>query len=84
MPRTRWWGPSMQEQATALPGPIDLISGVQAMEDHLREQNATNPDVIIFGDAEQTAGLRQSHRPSPARGPHEDTGNGEGPGASAG
>jgi outer membrane protein OmpA-like peptidoglycan-associated protein len=43
-------------QAAALPGPIDLISGVQAMEDHLREQNATNPDVIIFGDAEQTVG----------------------------
>jgi flagellar motor protein MotB len=44
-----------QEQATAIPGPIDLISGIQQMEDHLRELNAANPDVIIFGDALQTA-----------------------------
>jgi outer membrane protein OmpA-like peptidoglycan-associated protein len=43
-------------QAAVLPGPIDLISGIQAMEAHLREQNAVNPDVIVFGDAEQTVG----------------------------
>jgi len=45
-----------QEQATAISGPTDLISGIQAMEDHLRELNAVDPDVIIFGDAVQTAG----------------------------
>ena len=45
-----------KEQATTLPGPTDLISGIQEMEDHLRELNAVNPDVIVFGDAEQTAG----------------------------
>lgn len=45
-----------REQATSLPGPIDLISGIQKMEDHLRELHAVNPDVIIFGDAVQAAG----------------------------
>jgi outer membrane protein OmpA-like peptidoglycan-associated protein len=45
-----------QEQATTIPGPTDLISGIQKMEDHLRELHAVNPDVIIFGDAVQTAG----------------------------
>lgn len=45
-----------EEQATTLSGPTDLISGIQAMEDHLRELSAVNPDVIVFGDAEQTAG----------------------------
>lgn len=44
------------EQATTLPGPTDLISGIQNMEAHLREVNAMNPDVIVFGDAQQTAG----------------------------
>jgi outer membrane protein OmpA-like peptidoglycan-associated protein len=45
-----------EEQAATPSGPIDLISGIQAMEDHLREQNAANPDVLVFGDAEQTVG----------------------------
>jgi outer membrane protein OmpA-like peptidoglycan-associated protein len=45
-----------EEQATTLPGPTDLISGLQAMQEHLRELNAADPDVIVFGDAEQTAG----------------------------
>ncbi len=45
-----------KEQATAIPGPTDLISGIQKMEDHLRELHAVNPDVIVFGDAVQTAG----------------------------
>jgi outer membrane protein OmpA-like peptidoglycan-associated protein len=45
-----------EEQATALPGPTDLISGIQKMEDHLRELRAVDPDVIVFGDAVQTAG----------------------------
>jgi outer membrane protein OmpA-like peptidoglycan-associated protein len=45
-----------KEQATTIPGPTDLISGIQKMEDHLRELDADNPDVIIFGDAVQTAG----------------------------
>lgn len=44
------------EQATSFPGPIDLISGIQKMEAHLRELHAVDPDVIIFGDAVQTAG----------------------------
>jgi outer membrane protein OmpA-like peptidoglycan-associated protein len=44
------------EEAASLQGPVDLISGVQAMEDHLGELGATHPDVIVFGDAEQTAG----------------------------
>jgi outer membrane protein OmpA-like peptidoglycan-associated protein len=43
------------EQATPIPGPTDLISGIQKMEDHLRELHAVNPDVIVFGDAVQTA-----------------------------
>jgi outer membrane protein OmpA-like peptidoglycan-associated protein len=45
-----------EEQATTVPGLTDLISGIQEMEDHLRELNAVDPDVIVFGDAEQTAG----------------------------
>jgi outer membrane protein OmpA-like peptidoglycan-associated protein len=45
-----------EEQATTPAGPVDLISGIQAMEDHLRELDAAAPDVVIFGDAEQTAG----------------------------
>lgn len=45
-----------REQAAATPGPVDLISGIQVMEDHLRELHAVNPDLIIFGDAVQTAG----------------------------
>jgi outer membrane protein OmpA-like peptidoglycan-associated protein len=44
------------EEAAIVPGPVDLISGVQAMESHLRELSAAHPDVIVFGDAEQTAG----------------------------
>jgi outer membrane protein OmpA-like peptidoglycan-associated protein len=44
-----------QEQATAIPGQIDLISGIQKMENHLGELDAVNPDVIVFGDAVQTA-----------------------------
>jgi outer membrane protein OmpA-like peptidoglycan-associated protein len=44
-----------QEQATALRGPADIISGIQEMEDHLSELRAVNPDVIIFGDVVQTA-----------------------------
>jgi outer membrane protein OmpA-like peptidoglycan-associated protein len=45
-----------QEQATAIPGPTDVISGIQKMEDHLSELQAASPDVIIFGDAVQAAG----------------------------
>jgi outer membrane protein OmpA-like peptidoglycan-associated protein len=45
-----------EEETAIVPGPVDLISGVQAMENHLDELNAAHPDVIIFGDAEQTAG----------------------------
>jgi outer membrane protein OmpA-like peptidoglycan-associated protein len=45
-----------QEQAIAIPGPPDVISGIQKMEDHLRELHAVHPDVIIFGDAVQAAG----------------------------
>ncbi|HLY66863.1 MAG TPA: hypothetical protein VKU60_15115, partial [Chloroflexota bacterium] len=45
-----------REQAAATPGSVDLISGIQAMADHLRELHAANPDLIIFGDALQTAG----------------------------
>jgi outer membrane protein OmpA-like peptidoglycan-associated protein len=45
-----------EEETAIVPGPVDPISGVQAMENHLDELNAAHPDVIIFGDAEQTAG----------------------------
>ena len=45
-----------EEQATAIQGPTDLLSGIQKMEDHLRELHAVNPDVIVFGEAVQTAG----------------------------
>jgi outer membrane protein OmpA-like peptidoglycan-associated protein len=45
-----------REQAATTPGSVDLISGIQAMADHLRELHAANPDLIIFGDALQTAG----------------------------
>jgi outer membrane protein OmpA-like peptidoglycan-associated protein len=45
-----------EEQATPIPGLTDLISGIQQMENHLRELNVVDPDVIVFGDAEQTAG----------------------------
>jgi outer membrane protein OmpA-like peptidoglycan-associated protein len=45
-----------EEEAAIAPGPVDLISGVQAMENHLRELGAAHSDVIVFGDAEQTAG----------------------------
>ncbi len=45
-----------REQATVISGPVDLIGGIQMMEDHLRELHAVNPDVIVFGDAVQTAG----------------------------
>jgi outer membrane protein OmpA-like peptidoglycan-associated protein len=44
------------EQATAIPGQVDLLSGIQEMEDHLRELDAARPDVIVFGDAVQAAG----------------------------
>ena len=44
------------EQATVTPGPTDLISGIQEMQDHLHELHAVHPDLIIFGSAEQTAG----------------------------
>ena len=40
-----------REQATAIPGQVDLISGIQEMENHLGELDAVNPDVIVFGDA---------------------------------
>jgi outer membrane protein OmpA-like peptidoglycan-associated protein len=45
-----------KEQATAIPGPVDLISGIRKMGSHLGELGAVKPDVIIFGDAVQTAG----------------------------
>jgi outer membrane protein OmpA-like peptidoglycan-associated protein len=45
-----------KEQATAIPGQVDLLSGIQEMEDHLGELDAVNPAVIVFGDAVQTAG----------------------------
>ncbi|MGH3153640.1 MAG: OmpA family protein, partial [Streptosporangiaceae bacterium] len=44
------------EDGVTVPGPVDLISGVQAMKDHLGELGAADPDVLVFGDAEQTAG----------------------------
>jgi outer membrane protein OmpA-like peptidoglycan-associated protein len=44
-----------KEQAMAIPGPVDLISGIQKMQGHFGELGAVNPDVIIFGDAVQTA-----------------------------
>lgn len=44
-----------QELAAAIPGQVDLISSIQKMENHLGELDAVNPDVIIFGDAVQTA-----------------------------
>jgi outer membrane protein OmpA-like peptidoglycan-associated protein len=45
-----------REQAPGTPGSVDLISGIEAMEDHFRELHAVNPDLIIFGDALQTVG----------------------------
>jgi outer membrane protein OmpA-like peptidoglycan-associated protein len=45
-----------EEQAATPAGPVDLVSGVLKMEQHLRELNAASPDVIVFGDSEQTAG----------------------------
>ena len=51
-------GPGFRSKSRPPPsaGQIDLISGIQEMEDHLRELNAVDPDVIVFGDAVQTAG----------------------------
>lgn len=45
-----------REQADVTPGSVDLISGIQTMQDHFRELHAADPDLIIFGDAVQTAG----------------------------
>lgn len=46
-----------KEQATTTPGPTDVISGVQAMERHLSVfPHATTTNVLIFGNAVQTAG----------------------------
>jgi outer membrane protein OmpA-like peptidoglycan-associated protein len=42
--------------STTSPGPVDLLSGIQQMEDHLREAHAVTADLLIFGDAVQTAG----------------------------
>ena len=46
-----------KEQATTAPGPTDVISGVQAMERHLSVfPHAKTTDVLIWGNAVQTAG----------------------------
>jgi OmpA family len=37
-------------------GQVDLLSGLQQMEQHLREANATSADLVVFGDAVQTTG----------------------------
>ena len=43
------------EQASVTPGPTDLISGVSRMAQHLQVLPHTTTDVVIFGDAVQTA-----------------------------
>ncbi len=46
-----------KEQASTTPGPIDVISGVRLMEEHLAAfPHAGTTNVVIFGDAVQTAG----------------------------
>lgn len=42
--------------SAASSGPVDLLSGLQQMEQHLREVNANSADLVVFGDTVQTAG----------------------------
>jgi hypothetical protein len=42
--------------AITSPGPVDLLGSIVQMEGHLREVHAMDPDLLIFGDAVQTAG----------------------------
>lgn len=45
-----------KEQATTTPGSVDVISGVRLMEEHLAAfPHADTTNVVIFGDAVQTA-----------------------------
>jgi len=44
-----------EEQASTTPGPINLISGVLSMAQHLQEFAHQTTDVVVFGDAVQTA-----------------------------
>jgi outer membrane protein OmpA-like peptidoglycan-associated protein len=45
-----------EEQASATPGRVDLISGVSLMAQHLHVLPHKTTDVVIFGAADQTAG----------------------------
>lgn len=46
-----------KEQATTTPGPVDVISSVRLMEEHLAAfPHAKTTNVVIFGNAIQTAG----------------------------
>ena len=44
-----------KEQASATPGPVNLISGVSSMAQHLHVVPHKTTDVVIFGDAVETA-----------------------------
>jgi outer membrane protein OmpA-like peptidoglycan-associated protein len=44
-----------EEQASTTPGPINLISGVRSLAQHLQAFAHQTTDVVIFGDAVQTA-----------------------------
>lgn len=44
-----------QESASTTPGPINLVSGVQSLAQHLQAFPHLTTDVVIFGDAVQTA-----------------------------
>jgi outer membrane protein OmpA-like peptidoglycan-associated protein len=45
------------EQASSTPGPVDVISGVRLMEEHLGAfPHASTTNVVIFGGAVQTVG----------------------------
>lgn len=44
------------EQGSATPGPVNLISGVSSMAQHLHVFPHKTTDVVIFGDADETAG----------------------------
>lgn len=46
-----------KEQASTTPGPVDVISGVRLMEEHLAAfPHASTTNVVIFGDPVQTVG----------------------------
>ncbi len=44
-----------EEQASATPGPVNLVSGVSSMAQHLHVVPHKTTDVVIFGDADETA-----------------------------